>query len=61
MVPGNPGTDLGCVGLAQAQEFGSMIEILSSLAYAVAFVGLPILIIVAITVWTSRGDDDGRR
>ena len=38
-----------------------MIEILSSLAYAVAFVGLPILIIVAITVWTSRGDDDGRR
>ena len=38
-----------------------MIEIMTSLGYALAFVGLPILIIVAITVWTSRGDDDGRR
>lgn len=34
-----------------------MIEILASLAYALAFVGLPILAIVVITVWTSRGDD----
>lgn len=36
-----------------------MIEILASLGYALAFVGLPILIIVAITVWTSGGDDRG--
>lgn len=34
-----------------------MIEILTSLAYAMAFVGLPIVLIVLVTVWTSRGDD----
>ena len=34
-----------------------MIEILASLAYALAFVGLPIVLIVLVTVWTSRGDD----
>ena len=34
-----------------------MMEILTSLAYAMAFVGLPIVLIVLVTVWTSRGDD----
>lgn len=34
-----------------------MIEILASLGYVTAFVGLPILAIVVITVWTQRGDD----
>jgi len=34
-----------------------MIEILASLGYAMAFVGLPIVLIVLVTVWTSRGDD----
>lgn len=38
-----------------------MIEILTSLGYAMAFVGLPILVIVLMTVWTQRGDNDGRR
>ena len=36
-----------------------MIEIITSLAYVLAFVGLPILVIVLVTVWTSRGDSDG--
>lgn len=34
-----------------------MIEILASIGYAMAFVGLPIVMIVLVTVWTSRGDD----
>jgi len=34
-----------------------MIEILASLGYAMAFIGLPIVLIVLVTVWTSRGDD----
>ncbi len=34
-----------------------MIEILASLAYALAFVGLPIVLIVVVTVWSARGDD----
>lgn len=32
-------------------------EIFASLAYALAFVGVPILAIVVITVWTQRGRD----
>lgn len=36
-----------------------MIEILASLGYVMAFVGLPILVIVLVTVWTQRGDSDG--
>lgn len=34
-----------------------MIEILASLGYAMAFVGLPIVLIVLVTVWTSRGGE----
>jgi hypothetical protein len=34
-----------------------MSEVLASLGYALAFVGLPIVIIVVATVWTARGDD----
>lgn len=34
-----------------------MIEILASIGYAMAFVGLPIVLIVVVTVWSARGDD----
>ena len=34
-----------------------MSEIISSFLYAVAFIGIPLLILVAINVWTSRGDN----
>lgn len=34
-----------------------MIKIMESLGYALAFVGLPIVLIVVVTVWTARGDD----